>query len=214
MSLGATSEWAATSSWDEQLEAGGNLRFHDHQFGVEAVKLLPGEYYATAEDIMLMTVLGSCVSACLSDPETGVGGMNHFMLPESESGAEVSSARYGSYAMEVLINELMKLGAARQRLEAKVFGGGTVLRGFTVANVGERNISFVRNYLAAEHIPVIAEDLGDICPRKIHFFPRSGRVLVKRLVPAYSRHELSQERAYTARLLKQPVEGAVELFEP
>lgn len=214
MSFGATAGLPATSSWDEQLESGGNVRFHDHQFGVEAVKLLPGEFYVTADDIMLVTVLGSCVSACLRDADTGIGGMNHFMLPETECGPEAVSARYGSFAMEILINEMMKLGAARSRLQAKVFGGGTVLKGFTVANVGERNIEFVRNYLAAEHIPIVAEDLGDVYPRKIHFFPRSGRALVKRLAPTHSREELSQERAYTKRMQKHPpAEGAVELFD-
>ena len=138
--------------------------------------------------------------------------MNHFMLPESEMGTETVSARYGSYAMEVLINELLKRGAVRARLEAKLFGGGSVLKGFTAVNVGARNIEFARGYLVAERIPLLSSDLGDTCPRKIHFFPATGRVLVKRLASAYSNTELSQERAYSAQLQKQPVQGDVELF--
>ncbi len=202
----------STTAWDEQVEAGGSTRYFDRQFNLDAVKLLPGEYYVTPRDLVLVTVLGSCVSACVRDPEAGVGGMNHFMLPDNETGAAAGSARYGSYAMEVLINDLLKHGAQRQRLEAKVFGGANVLRGFTSMNVGTRNAQFVRDYLSAEHISIVAEDLGDTCPRKIYYFPLSGRVLVKRLVPAYTAAELSQERAYRVRLQKQPVQGDVELF--
>lgn len=212
MSFAVAEMLPTSSSWDEQSSASSSLRFQDRQFGVEAVKLLPGEYYATAEDLMLVTVLGSCVSACMRDPAAGVGGMNHFMLPENERGSGALSARYGSYAMEVLVNDLMKLGARRERLETKLFGGGAVLKGLTVTNIGERNIEFVRAYLAAERIKIVAEDLGDICPRKIHFFPHNGRVLVKRLAPAQSRAELSQERAYSSRLQQQPVSGDIELF--
>lgn len=210
MTFGAAT-LASTSTWDEQLEQGGNVRFHDRQFDVDAVKLLPGEYYSSGEDIMLVTVLGSCVSACIRDPVLRVGGMNHFMLPESEMNSGTGSARYGGYAMEVLINELIKRGAARNRLEAKVFGGGNVLKGFTVANVGARNIEFVRTYLAAERISIVAEDLGSTCPRKIHYFPYTGRALVKRLSAGVG-GELNQERAYSTRLQKMPVVGDIELF--
>lgn len=210
MSFGAGA-MTATSTWDEQVEAGGNVRFRDRQFDIDAVKLLPGEYFVTRDNLMLVTLLGSCVSACIRDPLLGIGGMNHFMLPDSEQSGGAGSARYGSYAMEVLINELIKLGATRKRLEAKVFGGGNVLKGFTVANVGARNIEFVRSYLAAERITTIAEDLGDTCPRKIHYFPASGRAMVKRLAAIHS-GELSQEQAYSTRLQKQPVSGGVELF--
>ena len=107
--------------------------------------MLPGEYIVTDRDVMLVTVLGSCVSACIRDPLAQVGGMNHFMLPDLENGGVANeSARYGSYAMEMLINELLKRGAARNRLECKVFGGGAVLAGFTVSNVGKRNGQFVQ----------------------------------------------------------------------
>jgi chemotaxis receptor (MCP) glutamine deamidase CheD len=115
--------------------------------------------------MLLVTVLGSCVAACIRDPKTGIGGMNHFMLPEGGGDQHdmlSSSARYGGYAMEVLVNQLVKLGASRNRLEAKVFGGAAVLRGFTTVNVGEMNSEFVLDYLRTERIRVVAEDLRDV----------------------------------------------------
>ena len=159
--------------------------YYDRTFDCDAAKILPGEYYFTSKDMMIVTVLGSCVSACIRDRVSGIGGMNHFMLPDGggDDGSPVSaSARYGTYAMEVLINEVLKSGARRENLEAKVFGGGNVLRGFSAINVGERNAEFVRRYLKAEGIRVVAEDLNDIYPRKVYFFPRTGKVLVQGLI--------------------------------
>ena len=166
--------------------------YYDRTFDCEAAKILPGEYYHTAKDMLIVTVLGSCVSACIRDRVTGQGGMNHFMLPDgggsdSNSNSPVSaSTRYGTYAMEVLINELLKSGARRENLEAKVFGGGAVLKGFTAINVGERNAAFVISYLKTERIRVLAEDLCDIYLRKVYFFPRSGKVLVKKLMQIHN----------------------------
>src|SRR3954462_1873616 len=160
--------------------------YYDRTFDCEAAKILPGEYYYTPKDMLIVTVLGSCVSACIRDRLSGQGGMNHFMLPDgggSDSNSPVSaSMRYGTYAMEVLINELLKAGARRENLEAKVFGGGAVLKGFTAMNVGQRNAEFVMNFLKTERIPVLAEDLNDIHPRKVYFFPKTGKVLVKKLM--------------------------------
>ncbi|OGT27206.1 MAG: chemotaxis protein CheD, partial [Gallionellales bacterium RIFOXYD2_FULL_52_7] len=130
-------------------------KYFDRTFNVDAVKILPGEYYVTGRNMVLVTVLGSCVAACIRDRQTGIGGMNHFMLPDnkSDNGNPVGLAgRYGTYAMELMINQMLKSGARRANLEAKVFGGGNVLRGFTVANVGERNAEFVLNYLKTEKI--------------------------------------------------------------
>ncbi|MBI1770789.1 MAG: chemoreceptor glutamine deamidase CheD [Burkholderiales bacterium] len=158
--------------------------YYDRTFDCDAAKILPGEFYFTNKDMLIVTVLGSCVSACIRDRVSGVGGMNHFMLPDSGGDADnpvSASMRYGTYAMEVLINELLKAGAKRENMEAKVFGGGNVLRGFTAINVGERNARFVLDYLRAERMRVIAEDLNDIYPRKVYFFPRTGKVLVKKL---------------------------------
>ena len=190
-------------------------RYFDRTFGLDAVKLLPGEYFVTREDIVLVTVLGSCVAACLRDPHTGIGGMNHFMLPDAGGDASnplSASARYGTYAMELLINELTKLGAHRSRLEAKVFGGGNVLRGLDHAAVGERNSAFVLGFLTVENIRLRARDLMDEFPRKVYFFPSSGRVMVRKLRTLNNDTVLKREREYRRELGATRVSGDVELF--
>lgn len=187
--------------------------YFDNRFNAQALKVLPGEYLVTGRDVMLVTVLGSCVSACIRDPLLQIGGMNHFMLPDCDTTDSSSeSARYGGYAMEVLINELLKRGAARERLETKVFGGGAVLPGFTVNNVGQRNGRWVLEYLAAEHLGIAGQDLFDVCPRRVHYFPRTGRVMVKRLPSANDTEVLASEKLYRARLKESPTHGSVELF--
>lgn len=204
-----------TASFQEHLAT--NV-YYDRTFDRDAAKILPGEYYFTGKDMMIVTTLGSCVSACLRDSVSGMGGMNHFMLPESglenaDSDNPVSaSMRYGTYAMEVLINELLKAGVRRENLEAKVFGGGNVLRGFVSMNVGERNACFVRNYLQAESIRIVAEDLNDIHPRKVYFFPRSGKVLVKKLRLLNNNTLVNREQDYASRLRTSELAGSVDLF--
>ena len=192
-----------------------NKLYYDRTFDCDAAKILPGEYYCTYKDMLIVTVLGSCVSACIRDRVSGIGGMNHFMLPDGGDGSDPlisASARYGTYAMEVLINELLKAGARRENLEAKVFGGGNVLRGLTALNVGERNAAFVRGYLKAEGIRVLAEDLNDIFPRKVYFFPRTGRVLVKKLRELNNNTLVNREQDYASRLAGKKIGGEVELF--
>lgn len=189
--------------------------YFDRNLNLEASKILPGEYYVTKRDMVLVTVLGSCVAACIRDRVTGIGGMNHFMLPDSrqdEDNPLSVSARYGTYAMEMMINQLIKLGAQRTNFEAKVFGGGKVLRGFTVGNVGERNARFVLEYLQTENIQVTAQDLLDIYPRKVYFFPKTGRVLVKKLKSLHNDTIFNREKEYRSRLKQSGVEGEVELF--
>ncbi|KQV79835.1 chemotaxis protein CheD [Massilia sp. Root351] len=189
--------------------------YYDRTFDCDAAKILPGEYYFTAKDMLIVTVLGSCVSACIRDRVTGLGGMNHFMLPDggSDPNSPISaSARYGTYAMEILINDLLKAGARRDNLEAKVFGGGAVLKGFTAINVGERNAAFVQSFLRNEKIRIVAEDLNDIYPRKVYFFPRTGKVLVKKLMQSHNDTLAKREIEYASRLKKQPVAGEIELF--
>lgn len=191
-----------------------NLYF-DRNFEIDAVKILPGEYYVTTREMALVTVLGSCIAACIHDRTTGMGGMNHFMLPDDRrDGGDIlgPSARYGTYAMEIMINELLKLGARRSNLEAKVFGGGNVLRGFTVSNIGEANANFVVDYLRQEGIRIAAQDLLDIYPRKVYYFPRSGRVLVKQLRNVHNDTIIEREQAYRARLKLARIQGDVELF--
>ncbi len=189
--------------------------YYDRTFDRDAAKILPGEYYYTSKDMLIVTVLGSCVSACIRDRATGVGGMNHFMLPDGGSDADSpisASARYGTYAMEILINDLLKAGAKRENLEAKVFGGGAVLRGFSSMNVGERNAQFVRDFLKVENIRVVAEDLNDIHPRKVYYFPRSGKVLVKKLKQLNNNTLVNREQDYANRLQTNNVAGDIELF--
>jgi chemotaxis protein CheD len=189
-------------------------RYYDNTFDKEAIKLMPGEYYVTKRDMVLVTVLGSCVAACIRDRLTGIGGMNHFMLPDDKNDSPVAaSARYGSYAMEMMINHLLKAGAQRSNLEAKLFGGGNVLRGFTVTNVGERNVDFAVQYLKKEKIRVVAESLLDIYPRKVYFFPASGRVMLKKLRYPNNDTIIDREAEYGARLKHADIQGDVELFE-
>jgi chemotaxis protein CheD len=188
--------------------------YYDRTFDCDAAKILPGEYYYTGHDMLIVTVLGSCVSACIRDRVSGLGGMNHFMLPDGgDSNSPVSaSMRYGTYAMEVLINDLLKAGARRENLEAKVFGGGAVLKGFTALNVGERNAAFVTDFLKTEKMRVVAQDLNDIYPRKVYFFPRTGKVLVKKLMQTHNDTLARRELDYASRLKVEPVGGAIDLF--
>lgn len=189
--------------------------YYDRTFGCDAAKILPGEYYFTGKEMLIVTVLGSCVAACIRDRVTGIGGMNHFMLPDSGNDTDSplsASMRYGAYAMEVLINQLLKAGARRENMEAKVFGGGNVLRGFTTINVGERNAQFVRDYLRAENMRIVAEDLNDVHPRKVYFFPRTGKVLVKKLKQLNNYTLVKREQDYASRLKTTAVGGDVELF--
>ena len=189
--------------------------YFDRQFNCDAVKILPGEYFVTQRELVIVTVLGSCVSVCLRDRANGIGGMNHFMLPGNHDGglSPISaSARYGVYAMELLINHLLKLGARRSDFEAKVFGGGSVLRGMTANNVGERNAEFVREYLATENIQIAAQDLLDIYPRKVYYFPNTGRVLVKKLKSQHNTTVLDREMEYSMRIKRVPVAGEIDLF--
>ncbi|CAK0754950.1 putative chemoreceptor glutamine deamidase CheD [Gammaproteobacteria bacterium] len=198
---------------DEGLQHLAPNVYLDRQFNCQAAKILPGEYYVTSRDMVLVTVLGSCIAACIRDPVLCIGGMNHFMLPEhgGDPDSVLSlSARYGAYAMELLINHLLKMGASRSRLEAKVFGAGRVLAGVT--DVGARNTAFVLQYLDRERIRLLASDLGGPYPRKVYFFPDSGRVLVRELRTLHNDTLISRERAYSHVIDTVPMEGDAELF--
>lgn len=194
-------------------------RYYDRHFERDAVKILPGEYFATTANTLIVTVLGSCVSACIRDRVSGIAGMNHFLLPNDGSGQDnilSESARYGAYAMEILINHLIKLGARRERLEAKVFGGGNVLKGFTAINVGERNAEFVLDYLKLERIPVVGRDLLDVYPRKVYFFPDTGQVLIRKIKSLHNNTIMDRESAYRIKLRNKPIHDVqqdVELFD-
>lgn len=199
------------------MESVATRHYFDREFGISAVKLLPGEYYVTSRDMVLTTVLGSCVSACVRDSTAGIGGMNHFMLPEDADPTSRDAAaamRYGAYAMEMLLNELFKAGARRERLEAKVFGGGAVLANMTMLNIGDRNADFVLRYLQTEQVRIAAQDLRGSLPRRINYFPVTGRVTVRKLrrqddalLVQHDEQELVQA------LLKQRGCNKVELFD-
>lgn len=185
--------------------------YADHHFQYDAVKVLPGEYFVSNQDLMVTTVLGSCIAACIWDARVRAGGMNHFMLPEGDSAE--GGGRYGSYAMELLINHLLKLGARRESMQAKIFGGAQVMAGFSSMNVGERNTKFVIDYLATERIPVVSQDVLDIHPRKVCFFPTSGKALVKRLAHAHPETLAVEERkGSAAAVVRSTSGGSIDLF--
>ncbi|MGJ4929999.1 chemoreceptor glutamine deamidase CheD [Bradyrhizobium sp. HKCCYLS2038] len=193
----------------------GARKYYDPQFEATAVKVFPGDHYVCAsEEEMLVTVLGSCVAACIRDPLTGVGGMNHFMLPESAGagwGAGASdSMRYGNVAMERLINDILSRGGARQRLEIKVFGGGNVLKSAT--NIGHRNADFVEEYLLAENLGIAAKHLRGSLPRRVHYWPSSGRVMLLELARTEQDAVVREETSYKKKIQVEPVAGSVELF--
>jgi chemotaxis protein CheD len=192
-------------------------RYWDRTHAIPAAKILPGEYYVTANDELITTVLGSCVSACIRDRVFGIGGMNHFMLPASDnggwgSGNDIASTanRYGNYAMEHMINDILKNGGHRRNLEVKIFGGGRIIH--TGTDVGNNNIDFVRSYIKTEGLTLVSEDVGDIYPRKIVYFPATGRVRVKKLKNMHNDTVVRREREYQKNILDVPVAGEIELF--
>jgi chemotaxis protein CheD len=192
-----------------------SIRRYRNSSGMLIAKLLPGDYYVTREDEVLDTVLGSCVSACIRNPRLKIGGMNHFMLPRpSGSGNDTwenvagRATRYGSASMEQLINRILNVGGTRADLEVKIFGGGKVLS--SLSDVGNHNVIFVRDFLKQEGLRVASEDVGDVCPRHVQYFPLTGRVRVRHL---NSRQDVvKEEQQYLNGLNKQPVAGEIDLF--
>ena len=193
-------------------------RYWDSGVDTWTAKILPGEFFVTMHDETITTVLGSCISACIRDTALGYGGMNHFMLPEDNSvgnnswinGSGGLSTRYGAYAMESLINELMKLGARRERLEVKIFGGGKILP--TMSDVGAKNIAFAKSFLKIEGFKIAAEDVGEVFPRRVVYFPKTGRVMLKRLRALDVDAIANRENQYRKDLVKKPADDDVELF--
>lgn len=200
-----------TAFFNEHLASN---RYFDKHFNTDAVKILPGEYFATADDSMIVTVLGSCVSVCLRDPVTRIAGMNHFLLPANKDVINVNSesARYGVYAMEVLVNHLIKLGASKSRLQAKVFGGANVIKQFRQNSVGQQNAAFVEEYLATENFTVTAKDLLGEFPRKLYFFPLTGEVKVRKLKSMHNNTILERETEYRVKVSQTPASGDIDFF--
>ncbi len=194
-------------------------RYWDKKMGEHAAKLMPGECYVSTHGEMIVTVLGSCISACIRDRRLGIGGMNHFMLPIQTDGHSITRVNsvdtalcYGNWAMEFLINEIIKQGGKRENFEIKLFGGGRVLAGMNNIDIGRRNIEFVTQFLEKEGLPVSSHDLGDDCPRKVLYFPDTGAVKMRRMKKVANDTVQQREKAYFDSMVKRPPKGDVELF--
>jgi len=181
-------------------------------------KLLPGEYYMTTSDECIVTVLGSCVAACVRDREFSIGGMNHFMLPVSHEdsptwgGSAVDVVtRYGDYAMEHLLSDIISHGGKKENFEVKIFGGAMV--NGSSSDVGSMNVRFIRRFLKDEGIKIAAEDLGGTHPRKVYYFPKTGRVMMKRINTLHNHTIFHREKDYQHDLDVDKVSGDVELFD-
>jgi len=193
-------------------------RYWDARHNIYAAKLLPGDFYVSLHGELITTVLGSCISACIRDPKTGIGGMNHFMLPERHNESKQDwvdtpvsdQTRYGNIAMERLINLVLASGSRKKDIEIKLFGGGRVLNIST--DIGGKNINFVKKYLEAEGLPISSEDVGGPCPRKIQYFPLTGRVRVKKLNSMHNQTLQNREKEYIETLNKTKVAGKIDLF--
>jgi chemotaxis protein CheD len=200
---------------DNGADAVATRKFFDTASACWMVKVFPGEFFVTSKsDEVLVTVLGSCVSACIRDHRTGIGGMNHFMLPHSRSGGwagDMQSTRFGNFAMEKLINELLKAGCSRDSLEIKVFGGGNVTDASNA--IGTENAKFILRYLEAEGLRCAAQDLGGQLPRRIHYYPANGRVVRRLLGTSESSAVASEENDYVNRLSSRSTGGEIQLFD-
>ncbi|BFT32338.1 chemoreceptor glutamine deamidase CheD [Alteromonas sp. D210916BOD_24] len=194
------------------------INYYDRRFKKDAIKILPGQYCVTSQDKILVTVLGSCVAACMFDPKLGIGGMNHFMLPDArevltEDNSDFMATKYGVHAMEMLINDLVKAGADKKRIKAKVFGGGKVVPSIVQQNIGEINAKFVMEFLDTENIPTLASDLCNSYARKIYFFPLTGDVLMKRIHKLNNATIIERESIHRRELSERSISGSVDLFE-
>lgn len=195
-------------------------RYWDRTRKMVSAKILPGEYYATGDSEIITTVLGSCIATCMFDRERGVAGMNHFMLPSSISGAldggigqeDMASARYGNWSMEFLVNALLKLGAKKERLEVKIFGGAHVMGEEAIVNVGKKNIEFVQSYLEREGMRCISQDVGGQEARKVVYTSSTGKAMVKRFKKTNNETISRRESEYRAKISTRKSAGDIELF--
>lgn len=196
------SEGTLTSMAPAQTDRFAHIRrMRDSRFPYEIATILPGEFFVSSDPMIVYTVLGSCVAACIRDPIAGVGGMNHFMLPkprETGNDSWALSTRYGSYAMESLINDILKCGGSKSRLEIKLFGAGRIHD--ANIDVGARNAEWVLDYLQAEGLTACKTDLGDVFPRRIYYFTESGRVLMKKIEPMKDRTIAERDNEDAARM--------------
>ena len=198
----------------------GIKRYYDQNMEMTVIKLMTGDCYWTAEPReMIVTILGSCISVCMWDDEKNIGGMNHILLPGEVQIAALNNknvleypSRYGAYAMEELINGILKLGGNKSNLKAKVFGGGNVIN--NSAMIGDKNIAFARSYLNQENIPLISEDVGGNTARRLHFFPETGKAMIRKLRRKEDLVIVEKEKEYQKTLVedKEQEKTDVELF--
>jgi chemotaxis protein CheD len=181
-------------------------RYRDTRFDAMAVKVMAGEHYITRQpEEMLVALLGSSLAVCIRDPIARLGGMSHFLLPVQSSGPrDVVSLRFGERTMERLIDDLEEAGAERQRFEIKLFGGGNLPDG--VDNLGHRTADFVELYMKAVGLPVVAHQLRGELPRRIHYFPVTGRVFVLKLRRTDDRQIAQREEADRLRLRRDELD--------
>jgi chemotaxis protein CheD len=187
-------------------------RFYDPKFSCYNVNVAPGNFYVTDKnDEMISTVLGSCVAACIRNPITGLGGLNHFLLAEPGESVTSPSNRYGSFAMEQLINEILKHGGKRSLLEVKVFGGSHLLN--NSHRIGDHNIDFIHRYLSDEGIPIKVEDVGGERPRKIHYWPSTGKVMRLLIAPTEIDDLRIVETKYKNNLVQKQIGESIEIYK-
>ena len=179
---------------------------------MDIVKIISGDWYVTNDrNEMLTTILGSCISACIRDPVAGIGGMNHFLLPGDAGGVPTAdAARYGTYAMESLINTIIKMGGRKDRLEIKVFGGGNVIS--SSAKIGSKNAQFIRDFLMKEGYHIASSDLEGDQPRRVHYYPATGKVMLKKLQRGDNPGLAKEEESYRKSIAAKPIEGDIDLF--
>ncbi|KZN29952.1 chemoreceptor glutamine deamidase CheD [Pseudoalteromonas sp. SMS1] len=192
-------------------------RFWDAGRSKVVAKVLPGEFYVSKNDELISTVLGSCIAACVYDEKLGIGGMNHFMLPGAQNMKEITNVhsddfncRYGNWAMEYLINEVLKNGASRDNLKVKLFGGGKIISAMTDIGVG--NIRFAHAYVEEENLNLVSHDVGGPWPRKVVFHPQSGTAKVKKLRQMHNDTIEKREVKYLHDIEMQDAQTDIELF--
>ena len=182
--------------------------YFDNHFNKKIITIYPGEFYTSNDNEMISTVLGSCISIALFDSEKKIGGLNHFMLAkdtsiEDDRESNRLMGKFGEYAMELLLKDVLQKGAKLENLQAKVFGGSNVfnLPAKTGAQVGEVNIKFAFDYLKQKKIPVVTSNTGGTAPRKIFFDPISSKVYLKYIQNRNVDAQLeSKEEAYLSEI--------------
>ena len=190
-------------------------RYFDKQRDAWMVRVVQGNYQVSSDaSVIFHTILGSCISACIRDPLINIGGMNHFLLPHGDSTlseiADGTASRYGSYAMELLINSILARGGERGRLEVKLFGGGNVVKG--IAGVGHKNADFIEEYVVQERLGVVSTHLRGFTARRVEYSPFTGKARMLLISTEKTQDVFTQEATHTLRVAKSSA-GEIELFD-